>query len=451
MLTRLILELLLLAQNAVLSLVALAIAGGRRLGRNPVRSILVFRSGALGDFLMTVPTLSRLRRAHPDARITLLTISTTHPDVAATKSTYTGRRDACPWVPFVVPSLVDEAFILSPERPSRLVASARRMLRNERFDVAVLLNDPGLSFGSVLRRMIFLRLAGVCGPVHGWRMQADLKFLRHTQYKAGRLPRRVEGLLRAIEQLPTVTRRKDGRVDFPIRIDDASISWADDHRRSLGVLGTRLVAIAPGALQPHKRWPIEKYAELIAALLQATDVHILLVGPPADIELGKRLAVLDVARVHNSVGHTSLMQLAAILQHCTALIANDGGAAHLGAALGLPVVAVIPGIEYPDSVEPWNSAHLAVRHSVECSPCYNFMDCPKKHYRCMKELSVEPVIRNALSVLGRTLPSSFVHTDTAQFVRDQPVHRSDSPAPANLRSLSRFDQVPGSTSAHPVV
>ena len=37
-----------------------------------MRSILILRGGALGDFLLTLPLLRALRAAHPSARIELV-------------------------------------------------------------------------------------------------------------------------------------------------------------------------------------------------------------------------------------------------------------------------------------------------------------------------------------------------------------------------------------------
>jgi heptosyltransferase-2 len=74
---------------------------------------------------------------------------------------------------------------------------------------------------------------------------------------------------------------------------------------------------------------------------------------------------------------------------------------HLGDAMGCKVVSIVPGIEYPDSIEPWHNKSLAVRHAVECSPCYNFNTCPKGHKRCMTELPVGRVLQRCISVLDQ--------------------------------------------------
>jgi heptosyltransferase-2 len=110
---------------------------------------------------------------------------------------------------------------------------------------------------------------------------------------------------------------------------------------------------------------------------------------------------IDPERVCNLAGVTSIAQSAALLRRCILLVGNDGGAMHLGDAMGCKVVSIVPGIEYPDSIEPWHNKALAVRHPVDCSPCYNFVTCPQGHNRCMTELPVERVLERCDSVLDQ--------------------------------------------------
>lgn len=96
----------------------------------------------------------------------------------------------------------------------------------------------------------------------------------------------------------------------------------------------------------------------------------------------------------------TVAQLAALLAKCVLLVGNDGGAMHLGSAVGCPTVSIVPCLEYPGSVEPWADRHRAVRHAVDCAPCYSFASCPKGHNLCMKDLPMAAVWRECASVLG---------------------------------------------------
>ena len=71
---------------------------------------------------------------------------------------------------------------------------------------------------------------------------------------------------------------------------------------------------------------------------------------------------------------------------CFLLIGNDGGAMHLGDAMGSKVISIVPEVEYPDSIEPWHNKDLAIRLPIECSPCYSIMHCPQGHQPCMSDI-----------------------------------------------------------------
>jgi heptosyltransferase II len=103
-----------------------------------------------------------------------------------------------------------------------------------------------------------------------------------------------------------------------------------------------LVAIAPGAaFGSSKRWPPRAFADLAAGLAD-DGVRVVIVGANADRgtaaevtqALGGRASIIDLA------GRTDIPGLAGVLLNCRALVANDSGALHLAAALGVSVAAM---------------------------------------------------------------------------------------------------------------
>ena len=95
----------------------------------------------------------------------------------------------------------------------------------------------------------------------------------------------------------------------------------------------RAVALHPGAGSPDKCWPAERWAELGARLQRP----VVLVEGPADESpvrafLERRQAVVLRER--------PLVDLGCALSACSALLGHDSGVAHLAAALGTPVLAL---------------------------------------------------------------------------------------------------------------
>jgi hypothetical protein len=72
------------------------------------------------------------------------------------------------------------------------------------------------------------------------------------------------------------------------------------------------------------------------------------------------------------------------------------GAMHLASAVSCKAVSITPGIEFPNSIERWGRRDLAVRHPIDCAPCYCLTHCPQVHNKCMSDISVESVFSNSI-------------------------------------------------------
>lgn len=75
---------------------------------------------------------------------------------------------------------------------------------------------------------------------------------------------------------------------------------------------------------------------------------------------GVRLPILDL------VGRTSVGELAAVLQRCALLIANDSGVGHLAAAVGIQVISIF-GPSNDDAYRPLTAKVVSV--DLPCRPC----------------------------------------------------------------------------------
>ena len=362
------------------------------------RTILLLRISALGDFIFSVPAMVVLREQNPNAKIILLTATTTSVVQSAKVQAYAGPAPF-PWLTFVVPSVVDEAICIQSFNFKRLWTEIRPRVKKLNPDVTVVLSHPGEPGLGLLKKMIFLRLVGARNEIYGWRTRASNKWLRKVQYDAGLFEHHVFGPLRSIAELPGMPPIGKMEIKFPLHIDEDARIWADEFLQTKKWGGYKIVAVAPGSVQPHKAWPIDRFEKLCQELVQRFKVRIIVIGTKSDTFLGNKLARAFDCNIVNLAGETTLSQSAALLARCALLVGNDGGAIHLGSAMGCPSVSIVPGIEYPGSIEPWFSRDIAVRHSVSCAPCYSFTRCPYSHNKCMKELPLEKVLDNCVSVL----------------------------------------------------
>jgi heptosyltransferase-2 len=152
------------------------------------------------------------------------------------------------------------------------------------------------------------------------------------------------------------------------------------------------VALAPGAAYGSaKRWPSSSFAG-VADRLAAGGVRTILVGGAGDEPAGRD--VMAAARSPlpiNLIGRTDLPALAAVLTHCQALVTNDSGAMHVGAALGVDVTALFGPTNERETAPRGTGRHTVLTSPVWCRPCM-LRDCPLTH-RCMRGISMQTVLQ----------------------------------------------------------
>jgi heptosyltransferase II len=158
-------------------------------------------------------------------------------------------------------------------------------------------------------------------------------------------------------------------------------------RLGLDADGRLVVALAPGAVGPSKRWPGASYAEL-ARRLCAEGHWVWVIGGPNEKELAAE--IVDRAQIRDLTGpdlRNAILALAA----ADLAVSNDSGLLHVAAALGTPAI----GIFGPTSAWHWAplnpiAAVVETTDELACRPCHKPV-CRLGHHRCMREISVDRV------------------------------------------------------------
>ncbi|MGE5191947.1 MAG: glycosyltransferase family 9 protein [Deltaproteobacteria bacterium] len=167
-----------------------------------------------------------------------------------------------------------------------------------------------------------------------------------------------------------------------------------------------LLAIHPGAGWETKRWPVEKFAEIVRRF----EGSVVVVGSAGERGLAARIVETTAARRNpaiNLAGETSLKQLAAILGAADVVVSNDSGPMHLAAAMGTPVVGIFTCTS-PILSGPAGTSHELISTGVPCAASYR-KSCPmhgKAHLGCLAELPVERVWNALVRILDRRHPAA---------------------------------------------
>ena len=166
-----------------------------------------------------------------------------------------------------------------------------------------------------------------------------------------------------------------------VKLDDIPFPVIADYPRN-----PKKILLHPGAGSIRKRWPVSNFIQVEAALKADGLKPEFVLGPAEesladDLQCPERLVhVLD-----------DLPGLVALLKSAGGYIGNDSGASHLAAYLGLPTT-VIFGPADPKRWAPVGRAVQIVRPSLQCSPCFETEQANCEDPQCLSGTSPQKVL-----------------------------------------------------------
>jgi heptosyltransferase-2 len=236
-------------------------------------------------------------------------------------------------------------------------------------------------------------LAGI--PVRtGFAGEARFVLLNDMRFGERKLPRMVDRCAAltfpAGADLPSEWPKPELKVPLP-----EAQAWRA--RRGLDEDSRPVIALAPGAVGPSKRWPLAAYAE-VARELAAQGATVWVLGSPNESPLASEIVRVAGPAAHDLTSPDLRNAILALKLACTA-ISNDSGLLHVAAAIGTPSI----GIFGPTSPWHWGplnplAATIETETELPCRPCHKPV-CRLVHHRCMQDIPP----RQVLDALRRTL------------------------------------------------
>ena len=396
-------------------------ADPQELGTAKIERILVMSNTAIGDSVMSLPALRRLREAYPWAQIVWMV----HPAYAGL---FQGVREVDAIWPYA-------------GRWSGWMRMVRQA-RAQRFDLVCILhsNEPQatpLAYLSGARWRFklpntsrFRFLLSNPAPVRDW-----------DDFEHG-VDQRMAVVELAIPPAPNFSNRPVTASSMPLLAPPVPLP--PEFAARLGahpVVGFQL-----GASTVSRRWPVSRFVALALRLLKAwPTVRIVVTGSPAEAHLaadlvaGVTAAGGDVSRVIVSAGALPLAALPALLQRMVFLVTPDTGVMHLAVAVKTPVLALF-------AVSDWRRSgpmsdleqHRIIQKWRTCTPCLS-KRCPHPEPMCMDLISVDEVATAAqqlwaaadLGANGTRAIDEAICTTADAALRDEACHGSAPDAPSH--------------------
>ena len=323
---------------------------------------------------MSCAALRELRGIFPNASITLASPA--------------GTADIFLDTPFADHVLIQKPGLLSTFKNARV-------WRRRRFDLALLFQNAFAAASTARLAGIRLRvgydtdhrgpLLSTAIPSPAWKDE------RHESFYYLNIVAELERLLLGTSSLAEIKPRPELFVS-----DERKAAARGALEKAGAQLRKPLVIICPGSVNSRaKRWPAERYGQLVDRLAEA-GMDVVLIGSPGELRVSMDVSSRAKSAPILLTGKTTVAEAVAIISVGDLLITNDTGPAHLGAALGTPTL-VIFGPTNPLTTYPLSSTAEIIRRPPDCAPCM-LRDCPIDH-RCMTAISPEHVFDRAVTMV----------------------------------------------------
>ncbi len=318
-----------------------------------MRKFLVIRLSSIGDIVLTTPVLRSIKKASPEAEIHFLV-----------KKRFEEVLKYNPYIDKLIPF-------------EKNLKQYIRQFRKEKYDYILDLHKN-------IRSFLIRSALNVPGVV--FKKRNFQKYLITKLHKKKPVEHVVIRYLEVLQKI-NIPADYEGGLDFFLP------SEAENQAREMLIQNfsfSPVLGIVLGGTYKTKKWLPEYYI----TLLNRIGMPVVLLGGKSELAEARYIMENLSVPCLNVVGKTSLIQSAALLKHCEKVISHDTGLMHIAAAFEKPILSIWGNTSPLFGMFPYKTKYIvAENEELECHPCskLGFSECPKKHFKCIRELTPEYV------------------------------------------------------------
>jgi heptosyltransferase-2 len=323
-----------------------------------IKKILIIRFSSFGDIVLSFPLISIIKTNYPEAVLHFLTLEKYHPLLQLNDN-------------------IDLILYSANEIRKEL----RDYIVKGNYDVIIDLHKNTLSYYCTLfTGTKILRIK-----------KNNLKKLLLVKFKINLLKELIPVFLKYINSCKQY-----------LQLNDNSFRTSKLHFLNDRPVKDKYFIIAPCSRHFTKTYPYERFEQIIKSL---PDYKIVLVSDNVDSEINLCRQLAEISNnIINYSGKLNYEVLSNVIYHSELIICNDSGVLHLAEALGKKVICIFGSTVKEFGFYPQlKSSVVFENNSLKCRPCSHIgrNNCPKKHFKCMLDISnskLISLIKNNLNI-----------------------------------------------------
>jgi heptosyltransferase-2 len=327
-----------------------------------IHKILFITLSNIGDCILTLPVLDFLREVFPGSKVTVM--------VAPRPKEIFENNPA-----------IENLIVYDKHASLKEKINLFNALKKEKFDIVVDLKDT-----------LFGRLLPAAYKAHQFLFKPPkAKHMRDVH------------LSKVLYPSLNIPRTQDLR-NKSLYIKTEEKRYIEDLLKENNItLKDKIIAVSAGARSQIKRWPKEKFVDLISIIADEFKAKIILLGDKDDIPINRYIVEHTKFPLIDLSGRTTIAQAACLLRDVSILITNDSANLHLASYLNVAVVAIF-GPTDETKYGSWSESSRVVKKEIFCRPCQK-AQCRFGTLQCMQLIKVEDVLKEVRDILVPSSPA----------------------------------------------
>jgi lipopolysaccharide heptosyltransferase II len=336
-------------------------------------NILVIKLSAIGDVILSIPSLRSIRAKYPDATIKVL-VGLQAREVL----------DRCPYI--------DDRIVYDPfgkDKGFKGLLNISSDLRKNCFDIVIDLQNNKKSHILAFMSMAPSRYGYANGKFSfllNNRIKDDAPYLDPVEHQFRVL--KLAGIKPADKRLEL----------WPAASDDEKIAafleenWIKQKQDIVGI------NVSASRRWLSKNWPSKYIAELCDRLAREFNIRAVLTGTKDDLHIVDEVTSASSSKPVSAAGRTGIPELASLIKRCSVYITPDSAPMHIASAMGTPLVALFGPTDPARHVAPSNNC-VVIKKELKCMPCYS-PNCSKR-IKCMNSITVDEVFSAVKGIIQK--------------------------------------------------